>query len=42
MNMTFEEYKKEYLDDIRINAQIESVLPDEHFLEDALDKLTAM
>ena len=42
MNMTFEEYKKEYLDDIRINAQIESVLPDEYFLEDALDKLTAM
>ena len=42
MNMAFEEYKKEYLDDIRINAQIESVLPDEYFLEDALDKLTAM
>ena len=42
MNMAFEEYKKEYLDDIRINAQIESVLPDEYFFEDALDKLTAM
>lgn len=42
MNMAFEEYKKEYLDDIRINAQIESVLPDEYFLEDALDKLSAM
>ena len=42
MNMAFEEYKKEYLDDIRINAQIESVLPDEYFLEDALDKRTAM
>lgn len=42
MNMALEEYKKEYLDDIRINAQIESVLPDEYFLEDALDKLTAM
>ena len=42
MNMAFEEYKKEYLDDIRINAQIEGVLPDEYFLEDALDKLTAM
>lgn len=42
MNMAFEEYKKEYLDDIRINAQIESVLPDEYFLEDALGKLTAM
>lgn len=42
MNMAFEEYKKEYLNDIRINAQIESVLPDEYFLEDALDKLTAM
>ena len=42
MNMAFEEYKKEYLDDIRLNAQIESVLPDEYFLEDALDKLTAM
>lgn len=42
MNMAFEEYKKEYLDDIRINAQIEGVLPDEYFLEDALGKLTAM
>ena len=42
MNMAFEEYKKEYLDDIRINAQIEGVLPDEYFLEDALDKLSAM
>ena len=42
MNMAFEEYKKEYLDDIRINAQIESVLPDEYFFEDALGKLTAM
>lgn len=39
---TFDEYKKEYLDDIRINAQIEGVTPDEYFFTDALDKLSSM
>ena len=39
---TFEEYRKEYLDDVRINAQIEGVTPDEYFFTDALDKLSSM
>lgn len=42
IDTTFEEYRKEYLDDVRINAQIEGVTPDEFFFSDALDKLTAM
>ena len=39
---TFEEYRKEYLDDVRINAQIEGVTPDEYFFTDALSKLSSM
>lgn len=39
---TFDEYKKEYLEDVRINAQIDGVTPDEYFFADALDKLSAM
>ena len=42
MDIGFEEYRKEYLDDIKINAQIEGVLPEEYFFSDALEKLSAM
>ena len=42
MAMSFEEYKQEYLDDVRINAQIDGTMPDEYFFSDALDKLSAM
>lgn len=38
----FEDYKKEYLDEVRINAQIDGTLPDEYFFQDALDKLSSM
>lgn len=38
----FEEYRKECLDDTRINAQIAGTLPDEYFLKDNLDKLSSM
>lgn len=40
--ITFEEYKKDYLEDVRINAQIDGILPDEYFFSDAIDKLSAM
>jgi len=40
--ITLEEYKKDYLEDVRINAQIDGILPDEYFFSDAIDKLTAM
>lgn len=39
---TFDEYRKEYLEDVRINAQIDGVTPDEYFFTDALDKRFAM
>lgn len=42
MDTSFDEYRSEYLDDVRINAQIESIMPDEYFFNDALDKLCAM
>ncbi len=42
MASTFEEFKQEYLDDIRINAQIDGTMPDEYFLSSALDKLSTM
>ena len=42
IDTSFEEYKKEFLDDIRINAQIEGSLPEEYFLSSTLDKLSAM
>lgn len=38
----FYEYRKEYLDDIHINAQIEGSLPDEYFFSSVLEKLSAM
>lgn len=42
IDATFDEYRKEYLEDVRINAQIDGVTPDEYFFTDALDKLSAM
>lgn len=38
----FYEYRREYLDDIHINAQIEGSLPDEYFFSSVLEKLSAM
>lgn len=40
--MTLEIYKKEYLDDIHINAQIEGTTYDDYFFNDALSKLVSM
>lgn len=42
MDSKFEEFQKGYLDDIRINAQIEGSLPSEYFLSSTLEKLAAM
>lgn len=42
MNETLEEYKKVFLEDIRINADIKSCLPSEYFLEYTLDRLCSM
>lgn len=39
---SFDEYRKEYLEDVKINAQIYGMLPDEYFLQDALDRLSSM
>lgn len=41
-NKEFDDFKKEFLDDIHINAQIEGSLPDEYFLSSTLEKLTSM
>lgn len=42
MAISFEEYRKDYLDEVRANAQIEGSLPNEYFLEDSLNKLCSM
>lgn len=42
MSISFEEYKQEYLEDVRINAQIDGTMPDEYFFSDSLDKLSSM
>ena len=42
MEQTYEEFEKEFLDDIRINAQIEGTTPDDYFLNDILGRLTSM
>ena len=42
VDTNFDEYRKEYLDDVRINAQIDGTLPDEFFFSDALNKLSSM
>lgn len=39
---SFEEYRIECLEDIRINAQIDGTLLDEFFFSDALEKLSSM
>ena len=38
----YEEFKKEYEDDLRLEAQINGMTPNEYFLEDFLNKLTSM
>lgn len=38
----FLEYRKEFLDDIHINAQIDGTLPDEYFLSSTLERLSSM
>lgn len=42
VDTSFEEYRKECLEDIRINAQIDGTLPDEFFFSDSLEKLSSM
>lgn len=42
MDQTYEQFEKEFLDDVRINAQIEGTTPDDYFLNDLLGRLTSM
>lgn len=42
MEMTYEEYKKEYLDDIHLEAQIEGTTYDDYFFNDSLRRLVSM
>lgn len=42
MNQTYEEFEQEFLDDVRINAQIEGTTPDDYFLNDILGRLSSM
>ena len=42
MMMNFDEYKQDYLDDVRINAQIEGTMPGDYFFSDALARLSSM
>lgn len=42
MNISFEEYKEQFLDNIRTDAKIEGSLPDQYFLTYVLNKLTSM
>lgn len=42
MEQTFEEFETEFLDDIRINAQIDGTTPDDYFLTDILSRLGSM
>ncbi len=42
MSITFEDYRKEYLDDVRINAQIEGSLPEDYFFSSSLERLSIM
>ncbi len=42
MNQTYEEFEKEFLEDIDINAQIEGTTPDEYFLNDTIQRLVDM
>lgn len=42
MDQTYEEFEQEFLDDVRINAQIEGTTPDDYFLNDILGRLSSM
>lgn len=42
MEITYEEYKSEYLEDIHLEAQIEGTTYNDYFLTDILGKLVAM
>lgn len=42
MDQTYEEFEQEFLDDVRINAQIEGTTPDDYFIEDILNRLSTM
>lgn len=42
MYQTYEEFENEFLEDIRINAQIEGTTPDDYFLIDILGRLSSM
>jgi len=42
MNISFEEYKEQFLENIRIDAQIDGSLPDQYFLTYVLNRLASM
>ncbi len=42
MNQTYEEFEREFLEDVRINAQIDETTPDDYFLNDILGRLSSM
>lgn len=42
LDTSFEEFRNEYLEDVRINAQIDGTMPDEYFFSNALEKLSSM
>ena len=42
MDQTYEEFEQEFLDDVRINAQIEGTTPDDYFFNDILGRLSSM
>lgn len=42
LDTSFEEFRNEYLEGVRINAQIDGTMPDEFFFSDALEKLSSM
>lgn len=42
MDQTYEEFEQEFLDNVRINAQIEGTTPDDYFLNDILGRLSSM
>lgn len=42
MTLTFEEYEKEFLDDIRLEAQIDESIPGDYFFSSVLNKLSSM
>ena len=42
MDQTYEEFEKEFLDDVRLNAQIDGTTPDDYFFNDILNRLSSM